>query len=258
MSPFLRPRPVEQPELRLIGFHHAGGSAAVYYPMSREFPPEWDLVLIDLPGRGKRHAETPLADMRELVDTVVADVTPWLDAPVALFGHSLGAILATEVAWALEAVAREGGGAGPVVWVGASGRVPPSLQARGRRKLHELADDALLAELMAMGGTPDRIEEMPEFRDRFLRTVRADLRAVDSYRPAEDRPPLGCPLTVFGGTADSWAPPAAMAAWRRETRSDFGQRFFPGGHFYFLGPAFAEFTRELVAELRGFTTPAAA
>ena len=252
MSPFVRPRPLDNPALRLIAFHHAGGSASVYYPMIREIPEDWDLVLLDLPGRGKRHRQDPLQDMADLVELAVEDVQPWIGTPYALFGHSLGAILATEVARVLEAR-----GVGPK-WVGVSGRAAPSFQAQARRRLHELEDDELLDELLALGGTPDRIHQVPEFVERFLRVTRADLAAADSYAPHPERPPLACPMTAFGGLGDAWAPLDMVTAWDQETRGGFNSRFFPGGHFYFLGEPFPAFTRELVAEARSLATTAAA
>jgi surfactin synthase thioesterase subunit len=252
MSPFVRPRPVDDPALRLIGFHHAGGSAAVYYPMIREFPEDWDLVLLDLPGRGKRHREPPISDMGELVGRVVQDVTPWIGAPFALFGHSLGAILAAEVGRELDARGT------PPVWVGVSGRAAPLFQRNVRRRLHELDDETLLKELLSLGGIPERVHEVPEFIARFLRIARADLQAAESYTPHPQRPPLTCPVTAFGGDGDTWAPQEMVAAWSQETRGGFQQRRFPGGHFYFLGHSFAEFTRQVVSEARGTAERAAA
>jgi surfactin synthase thioesterase subunit len=250
-SPFLQPRPVADPSFRLIGFHHAGGSAAAYYPMARELPDDWDLRLLDLPGRGKRHAETPSADMTRVVAGAVEDVAPWLDAPILLFGHSYGAIVAVEVARELESLGR-----GPL-WVGVSGRIPPSLHQYSRRHLAELDDDWLLQEMVELGGTPDRIGELPDLRERFLQTVRADLRAVDSYQPEPNRKPLSCPLTVFGGIYDSWAPTSWLGSWHYETTGVFRQRLFPGGHFYFMGKTFPAFTRELVKEVTGLLALAA-
>lgn len=251
MTPFVRPRPVEQPALRLIGFHHAGGSASVYYPMSRQLPQDWDLVLLDLPGRGKRHGEQPLHDMEQLIQLAVADVQPWLDAPFAIFGHSLGAILAVEVARRLQAQ-----GSIPS-FVTVSGRAAPVYQAQVCRGLHELEDEELLAELLALGGTPERIREVPGFVERFLRISRADLRAVESYRPSAEREPLGCPIIAFGGIGDAWAPLDMVLAWEKETSGDFHSRFFPGGHFYFLGEPFAGFTRQLVTDARELVPVAA-
>ena len=245
MSFFARPRPHARPSLRLIAFHHAGGSAAMYHPISAQLPEDWELLILDLPGRGKRHAEAPISDAAELVDVVVNDVRPWLDAPVALFGHSLGAILAAEVGRACE---RRGA---PPVWIGVSGRVAPILQAQARR-LSMLDDASLLSEVFALGGTPDRVAEYPELQAHFLRVVRADIAVLESYRPAPDRAALGVPVTAFAGTSDVWAPPTTMRPWAHETRSDFRLREFEGGHFYFLGAAFPEFARELVREIEPY------
>jgi medium-chain acyl-[acyl-carrier-protein] hydrolase len=242
VSYFVRPHPKTNPSLRLIAFHHAGGSAAMYYPMSAQLPQNWELLILDLPGRGKRYAQPPLHDLTTLVHRVVEDVRPWLDTPIALFGHSLGAILAAEVGRVCERAAA------PLLWVGVSGRVAPTLQAQTRR-LSTLDDDALLAEVAALGGTPGRVGEIPELREHFLRVVRADIAALESYEPAVDRPVLRCPVTAFAGTSDVWAPPTTMRPWARETRSDFHLRLFEGGHFFFLGPAFAHFTRDVVNEI---------
>jgi medium-chain acyl-[acyl-carrier-protein] hydrolase len=242
MSFFARPRPHAHPSLRLIVFHHAGGSAAMYHPISAQLPQDWELLILDLPGRGKRYAEAPISDAAELVDRVVDDVRPWLDVPVALFGHSLGAILAAEVGRACERLGA------PPVWVGVSGRVAPTLQAQTRR-LSTLDEASLLSEVFALGGTPERVADIPELRDHFLRVVRADIAVLESYRPAPDRAALGVPLTAFAGTSDIWAPPTTMRPWARETRSDFRLREFAGGHFFFLGAAFPGFARELVGEI---------
>lgn len=243
-SVFLRPRPVGEPAVRLIGFHHAGGSAAVYYPVVRGLPADWDLLLMDLPGRGRRAGETQLEDMDAVVARAVADVLPWTgDAPFALFGHSMGAIVAFETARALEAAGRR------PVWTGVSGRAAPRYRGERRPALSGLGDDALLQAMLELGGMPEGVTEATDFLARFLVTVRRDLRAVDGYRPAAGREPLDCPLTVFGGTRDSWAPASAMHLWRHETRSRFAQKFFPGDHFYFLGAGFPELTRQLVGQV---------
>ena len=240
---YIRPRPLDDPALRVIGFHHAGGSAAVYYPLSRELPTDWDLVLLDLPGRGKRHAEPLRQSLPELVELIAGEVRPWTDVPYAIFGHSLGAVIAIEVARALEH-----GASSPPAWVGVSGRAAPSFQGHLRGRLYELDDDSLLSELISMGGTPERIQNAPAFVEHFLRVARADLRAVDSYAPHPDRPPISSPVTVFGGDADPRAPKHMLSAWSRETTGQVRQRLFPGGHFYFLGEAFAAFAQQLVEE----------
>ncbi|MGW6913933.1 thioesterase II family protein [Kitasatospora sp. NPDC054939] len=246
-TPFVRPRAVEDPELRVIGFHHAGGSASAYYPLHRELPETWELLLLDLPGRGKRYGEEPLEDLGEAVALAVADLEPWSDAPLALFGHSYGSLVALETARALDAVGR------PPVWLGVSGRVPPGY--RTLRRLSLLPDDALLRELGAMGGLPEQLTRVPEFVERFVRLTRSDLRAVESFRPAQDRTPLPCPISVFCGTEDAWGPPAAMAGWGLETSAGHRRRVYHGGHFYFLGDAMPGFAHDLVAEIGAALAP---
>lgn len=242
MSPFVRPRPVANPAARLVVFHHAAGSAGAYYPMSATIPSDWDLLLLDLPGRGKRFGERPIDAMADLVARVIEDVHPWVDAPLALFGHSLGAIVASEVGRACEAMGA------PPIWIGVSGRIAPALP-QVRRSLHEFNDAALLEELLALGGTPQRLGDSPEFLQLFLRNARADLAAVESYEPETTRAQCACAITAFAGTKDPWAPPNVMEAWEQETTGSFRLRQFDGGHFYFFGAAFAALTRAIVADV---------
>ncbi|MGW6599929.1 thioesterase II family protein [Streptomyces sp. NPDC055036] len=250
MSHFVRPRNLARPALRLVAFHHAGGSAASYFPLTRHMPADWDVLLLDLPGRGKRHAQPALEDMDEIVAAATEDVLPWADGtPLALFGHSLGAVVAHETARALEA-RRAGPG-----WVGVSGRGAPGHEVLTRLPDHDGSDAELMARLRDMGGMPAQLDAVPEFRDRFLRIVRSDLRAVAEYRPDAHRPPLAAPLTVFGATHDSWAPIASMAAWARQTRGRFTERVYTGGHFHFLGSTRESFTADMVDEIRAALLP---
>ncbi|HEU5107302.1 MAG TPA: alpha/beta fold hydrolase [Micromonosporaceae bacterium] len=244
MRQFVRPRPVDDPALRFIGFHHAGGSAAVLHPLARRLPPDWDALLLDLPGRGKRRSEPLIRDMDQLVDRVVRDVAGCTDAPYVLFGHSMGAILAIEVGRRLTAAGE------PPGWVGVSGRSAPLTPVAGSRRLSEHSDAELFDTLLALGGMPERINDVPELKEYFLRVVRADFQAVDSYRPAADRLPLRCPLTAFGGISDAWAPPASLPAWEYETLAPFRQCFLPGGHFYFVESDVAALAREVRTEVR--------
>ncbi|MBB4781064.1 thioesterase II family protein [Streptomyces rapamycinicus] len=241
----MRPRRLDDAALRLAVFHHAGGSAAAYFPLARELPADWDALLIDLPGRGTRHATPPPWDVGSVVEGLAEDLLPWADAaPLALFGHSLGAVVAFETARSLE----ERGV--PVTWAGVSGRVAPGGRVTVDRLDPRAPDEELARTLARLGGLPERLAEYPDIRRRFLRLIRADLTALDGYHPDDHRRPLAAPLTAFGGAADPLAPPAALAAWARETTGRFGLRTLGGGHFGLLAGGFKEFTHVLVDEVR--------
>lgn len=247
MRPFLRPRQVDEPRLRLFVFHHAGGAATGYHPLARDLPLDWDVLLHEQPGHGTRRAEPMPSTMDQLVAAAARDVAGHLDGPYALFGHSMGAIVAVEAGRRLSASHH------PPVWVGVSGRPAPAAPGP-RPRLSRLGDGQLFATLVALGGTPARLREAPELREQFLRVVRADLAAVESYRPRPGRAPLPCPLTVFGGITDPWAPPASLPAWEAECAAHVRQCLFPGGHFYFLdgsGALAGEIRTEVRAALAG-------
>lgn len=254
-TPFTRPRTPYTPRLRMFVLHHAGGSATTFFPLARALPQSWEPVLYDLPGHGRRRAEPLLESIEDMVEHLVADLDGELDTPFALFGHSLGAIVAFETARALTALGR------PPLFLGVSGRSAPGHRDREPLALHTVDDQTLLASLnMVGGGMPDRIAEVPEFRDRFLRLARADLGAVDAYRPDPHRTPLPCRMATYSGATDPWAPPHAAVAWEQETHAGCVRHTLPGGHFYFtehgpdrLARSVITDVREAVPELAGRT-----
>ncbi|HBF31001.1 alpha/beta fold hydrolase [Rhizobium sp.] len=238
MSVFVRPRQLADPDVRLIVFHHAAGSSSTYFGLGRHMPPGCELLLLDLPGRGKRHRDPPHHTMQQIVASVVRDIEPFLDRPLALFGHSLGAVIAFETAHMLQAR-----GVAPF-WLGVSGRQGPGL-VTPQRKLQELPDQALLDELAGLGGMPGRFLEAPDFLEIVLRNARADFAAIDTYRASPGRPKLDVALTAYAGRQDPWAPPGMMECWADETSRDFTLQQYDGGHFYFLGPTLASLASDI-------------
>jgi surfactin synthase thioesterase subunit len=244
VTTFIRPRKVAEPVVRLVVFHHAGGSASAYHPLARALPEDWDVLLVDLPGRGRRHAEPPVRNMDRLLDKMARDVAHVVsgDTPYALFGHSMGAVVASEVGRRLADRYR------PPAWVGVSGRPAPLTSAAKMERWSELSDAQLSTVLTRLGGTPERLREEPELYQWFLRIFRADLEALDSYSVDPGRTMLPCPLSAFGGLTDPSAPPASLPAWEHETTGRYRQCFLPGGHFYFFD-AFAALAREIRHEV---------
>jgi len=214
------------PKLKLLCLPYAGAGAAVYRAWRQRLPPCIDLVAFDLPGRGIRHGEPPLNDWRRLIDVVVADAQPHVAGPFAIFGHSMGALVALELAHAIHA--RHGGSP---IWLGVSG-----CQAPARRKLDlkwlTCDDEAVCEELRSLGGTPPELLENRDLLELLLPALRADFHLCGSYRPPQ-RERLRCPMLVLGGTRDSISDPSDnLAAWSVETLGRCDVAMIEGDHFF--------------------------
>ena len=162
------------------------------------------------------------------MDELVAEVAGILPAgaPYALFGHSLGALVAYEVTREL----RRAGRRLPDHLI-VSGFAAPSLP-RTDPPIHHLPDDALLDEVARRhGGLSRDVLADPGRKARIARYIRADYQILETYawRP---EPPLPVPLTAFGGSDDAIGEDA-LRAWRRHVTGEIGLHLFPGDHFYF-------------------------
>lgn len=218
------PRP--NARARLFCFPHAGVGAAVYRQWPAGLPMDLEVCAIQLPGRANRLQEPPIASIPALVQALLPALQPHLDLPFAFFGHSMGAVLSSEVARALHE---------------ARGPVPRHLFVSGRRPphwpnpdplLHTLPDDAFVAQInQRYGGIPAELLEHADLMELLLPCLRADIAALEKHKPSA-RPPLPVPLSVFGGTEDRLTPREHLDGWRGETTGAFRVRVFPGGHFY--------------------------
>ncbi|MFF2192491.1 thioesterase II family protein [Streptomyces sp. NPDC058157] len=216
-----------RPTLRLFVLHHAGGSHLPYRRWPAGLPDSWDVRLLDAPGHGFLLDLPPLDDAGRLADFLLDHVEPELTCPYALFGHSMGALVAYEMT--RRAVAR---GLPAPVWVGVSARTAPQ-PAGPAEPYHELPDAELRTRLNLLGGTPDGIFDDPDLWSVFEPVVRADLRLVEEWRPDPGAAPLPVALSAYAGAGDAHASPARMAGWEAYTERFLGLRVMDGGHFYF-------------------------
>ncbi|GHD52914.1 thioesterase [Thalassobaculum fulvum] len=222
---FARVRPRPQAAVRLFCFPHAGGAASSYFHWPAALDGV-DVLAVQPPGREGRIAEPPVADMATLLERLVAAVEPYLDRRFAFFGHSMGALVAFELARELR---RRGLPAPERLYV--SGRRSPTVPT-AEAPLHVLPDDELVAELnRRFGGLPAAILAEPELMALFLPVIRADLTVLERHGFATE-PPLAVPITAFGGVDDARATADGLEAWEELTTGGFAMRRFPGGHFY--------------------------
>ncbi|MEQ1695640.1 MAG: SDR family NAD(P)-dependent oxidoreductase [Hyphomicrobiaceae bacterium] len=221
----LRGPPRDGARVRLVCFPHGGGGPQAYRAWPDDLPDWIDIVSVNPPGRGARLREMAVDDMSVAVGAILRDLTPYLDMPVVLFGHSVGALVAFEVARALGR-----GGLSAPLRVMVSGLAAPEVLARGA-KLHDASDDTLLGAIAELGLLPADSLGNADLRKLLLGPLRADFALCERHTVARDAG-VACPLTALGGRDDALASEADLAAWRWRTTAAFDVRMFPGGHFY--------------------------
>ncbi|MFC4496109.1 thioesterase II family protein [Streptomyces ovatisporus] len=221
-----RYHPAPAAPFRLVCLPHAGGSASYFHPVSQALSPDADVVAVQYPGRQDRLREKCLEDIREMADRVFSSLWPLTDLPMVLFGHSMGASVAFEVARRMED----------------KGLVPAALFVSGRRapsrhrdeQIHLKDDEDFLAEIRALDGTDASLLDDPEIRRMVLPALRKDYKAAETYRYVPGAP-LKCPVVAMVGDSDRKAPLEDVRAWAEHTSAAFELEVFPGGHFYLGG-----------------------
>jgi len=216
---------LDAPRARLFCFPHAGGGAATFRDWSALVPGEVELCAVELPGRETRFSEPPVASMPALVPPLCDAIGDLRGVPFAFLGHSLGAVVAFEVARELQA--RGGAMVGAVV---ACGHRAPHLPPR-ERPIHGLPDAELELELKQLDGCPPEFWQHQELKELLLPVIRADLALAETYRCAPGSP-LSCPILAFGGSDDEDLPARDLESWREHTSSEFRATILPGDHFF--------------------------
>ncbi|SEK52608.1 thioesterase II family protein [Streptacidiphilus jiangxiensis] len=236
------PRP--EARLRLICFHPAGAGPNFYRSWAALLPQDIEVCAVQLPGRESRFVEDPLTDYATAVAALYAALRPTLDRPYALFGHSMGALLAHGVA---ATAARLGAPAPRRLLLSGAGGPGTELRKSGRGGW---TADELVADLREMGGTPEEVLADPELLDLILPVLRADYALCETFHAAPPAgPTLTCPLSLLGGDRDHYTP-ADLALWAPTTTGPTTQHLYPGGHFFLADESADAVLATVAAELR--------
>jgi surfactin synthase thioesterase subunit len=222
-------RPVPRPGagLRLLCFPPAGAGASTFRAWGGLLP-QVEVLAVQYPGRQDRFAEPCPERMPALADAIAAAVAADLPGPVAFFGHSMGAVVAYEVARRLAAV-----GVPEPRHLVVSAHPAPTRERSSRPAAD--TDEAVLDYLRMLGGANAALLDDPDLRELTMPMVRADLRLIGAYRYAPG-PPLACPVTAVVGAADSTCGAVDVVDWAARTTGPFDLAVLPGGHFYLESP----------------------
>ncbi|MFE6162611.1 thioesterase II family protein [Streptomyces sp. NPDC056486] len=229
---------------RLLCLPPAGGAAHVYGRWAARLPAGTEVVAVELPGHGTRVGERPLTRMADVVTGIETALDGLPELPLAIFGHSMGAVIGLELARSLR---HRGGHPVHAVITAASpapSTPPPDRWAKGA----DTPDGELLALLDHSGSLPDQLREHTEFLDLYLPVLRADLEILSGHRARREEP-LPCALRVYLGADDPLVTEADAWPWSpRDIAGDRRLRVFPGGHFFLHehpGPVLDGLARDL-------------
>lgn len=223
---FVCPHPNPGAGARLFLFPYAGAGPAAFSRWSAELSKGMETWIAHYPGRGSRYNEPPVKRIITLAENFAQVIQPLFDKPFAFFGHSMGALVAFELARRL----RKNGLPQPTTLF-VSGCGAPHLPDP-HPPIHALPDVEFLHALKQLNGIPPALLLLPDAMELLLPALRADFEAVESYRYISDDLPLDCPIVAFGGLNDPRVNRECIEGWALLTVSSFKAEFFPGDHFF--------------------------
>ncbi|MDH6142640.1 surfactin synthase thioesterase subunit [Kitasatospora sp. GP30] len=228
---------------RLVVLPHAGGSASFFRPLAAALAPELDVLTVQYPGRQDRRSEKSIEDIGEYADRIHEVLLAEADRPTALYGHSMGAILAFEVACRLEA-----SGHAPLAVI-ASGRRAPATHRE--ENVHQRDNQGIVTELRRLSGTHTELLGDDEILQMILPALRSDYTAVERYICPAERT-VNCPILALTGDQDPRTSLDEAKAWDRHTTGRFELEVLSGGHFFIV-----DHQRRLAERIAEFVSGAA-
>ncbi|WP_164744546.1 thioesterase II family protein [Paenibacillus xylaniclasticus] len=215
--------------MKLFCLPYAGASANIYSRWSKyiTYPGvDIEIVPVELAGRGRRIGEpfydgidAAAQDAAGIIEHELSDYS----GPYAIFGHSMGSLIAFEVCRTLQERNV------PPTRLFVSGRKAPHLP-HSKRIVHALPEDEFIQAIMAYEGTPIEVFQHKELAEMFIPILRADFRIVETYRYELAKGLLRIPVEVLYGDEDNTE--AEASAWAAVTTSTCSIHRFQGGHFF--------------------------
>ncbi len=211
----------------LFCFPYAGGSAMIFNSWRKYLTPSIELRPVELRGRGRRISEKMYGDTTEMIDDVFHLIKSTADqSAYALFGHSLGALIAYELAQKMRKAHLP-----PARHLFFSGRGAPHIKRNDEKIYHRMGKEEFEDEVLKLGGTPPELFKNPELVNFFLPLLKNDFRLAETRMDTEIINPLDEDITIFLGTEDDLTT-EQCEEWNKHSHRACHLKYFEGGHFF--------------------------
>ena len=214
---------------------YSGGSAAMYYKWRSVLSDNITLRPLEPVGRGTRIRQPLCLTMVDAVaDLYQQFVKHYTGGDYAIFGHSLGGIMAFEL---VHYILDHGHDMPCALFF--SGCRPPD-RASHEVILHTLPDQAFMEEIVKLGGTPVDVFRNKELMTIFTPIIKNYYRLYEQYVFQAKARTLTCPIVLFHGDADNLVMQDELLAWEKFTTRKTRTIIFPAADHFFVDKHFEQ------------------
>lgn len=210
--------------INLFCLPFSGGNKHSYRSFQSVAPDHIRLVPVEIPGRGSRYDEPLLLSLYTMADDIIGQLQHQVHTPYAIYGHSMGGLLAClvirrirQLEWRLP------------LHLFVTGCGGPSCRF-GDLVDHRLPKEPFFNKIRELGGMPDELLSNEALMDFFEPILRADFEAVATYQHTVAAP-FAVPVTAIIGTEERISREEAEA-WQQETMLPVEVIEMKGDHFF--------------------------
>lgn len=221
---FTAVKPSQPGDAALYCLAHTGGNAEDYLRWQSDLPANLVMKAVILPGTCRRYEEKYLTGINLLAENIAAAIEQESDGAFYLFGHSMGALLAWEVANKVSTP--------PAGLLLSASLCPAEIPSPRITQMAAMDNEKFIQEMDYFSGLDASLITNPFLNDMVANRLKRDFKLIAGYRysPA---PPISTPIMVIAGKADAHIPAASLMQWQAYTRHFLGAKRVRGNHFYF-------------------------
>ncbi|MBW4687575.1 MAG: acyltransferase domain-containing protein [Komarekiella atlantica HA4396-MV6] len=218
-------KPKPNSYLHLFCFHPWGSSASIFKKWSDELPPYIEVLPIQLPGRQQRLKEKPFTEFVNLIEVLGDFIHTYLNKPFAFYGHSMGALIAFELAYTV----KQKYNISPQYLFLGGAQAPSDVSFLN--KIKTFSQNQILNYLLDISEIPEAIYNDKLLVEELMEIFKADLQLLQSYCHRKQEP-LDCPIYTFGGIDDVSVSEEQLSLWSHYTQNTFKLQMLPGKHMF--------------------------